>query len=68
MGALSFLLDYFFKNKDLGNTYFLFHKERTIIFFQNRSSLKEYFIFLALCTSFPSLRMKPYEGYNMHAS
>lgn len=47
---------------------FLFHKERKIIFFQNRSHLKEYYAFLALCTSFTSLHMKPYVGHNMHAS
>lgn len=68
MRALSFLFDYFLKNKDLGNMYFLFYKECKIIFFQNRSPLKEYLIFLAPCTSFPSPRMKPYEGYNIHAS
>lgn len=68
MGALYFLFDYFFKNKDFGNIYFLFHKECTIILFQNRSPLTEYFIFLAPLISFPSLCMKPYEGYKMRAS
>lgn len=48
--------------------YFLFHKECTIILFQNRSPLTDYFIVLALLISFPSPCMKPYEGYKMHAS
>lgn len=62
------VLIFFFLNKDLGNMFFLFHKECKIISFQNRSPLKEYFIFLVLCTSFPSHCMNPREGYNMHAS
>lgn len=71
LSHVNFVFPIFFfiiKQRSQKYIYFLFLKECKIIFFQNRSHLKEYYAFLARCTSFPSLHMKPYIGHNMHAS